>query len=399
MMVSWAAVPAAASNAAAPHPGRPAETPLSAEPAGDIEATLGSYLTAISCSAPRACVAVGYHNMASGNTATLAESWDGHGWVTDPTPDLPGAILSYLTGVSCVGPDACMAVGYYQIVPGQSRSLSEWWNGLNWSRRTTAQSVSATSRYLTGISCGSRQSCMAVGYEYRSSGQASPLAETWNGRVWMVRPVSRPEDSPDSYLIGVSCVAADACAAVGAFTTSSYLDKPLAEDWNGVAWTVQATISPPNATVSALLAVSCTSGGGCAAVGYREGISGASRPLVELRRHGRWSTSTATPPTSVTSYLNSVACPLPNACTAVGFFHNAAGADETLAEQWNGTKWRAQATPHPQVKQDSYLNGVSCADSGDCSAAGSTGVLLKRERTLVELRTDSKWVIEWTPNP
>jgi hypothetical protein len=293
-----------------------------------------------------------------------------------------------------------MAVGYYQRIPGHTVSLAEWWNGVAWQIRATPQPQGSTAGYLTGVSCTSGSSCMAVGYQYRRSGQASALAESWTGTTWVLRPVPRAPNSPDNYLLAVSCVTAHACTAVGSFTTSAYADRPWAARWSGVAWVPHDPPNPAKTRVAALLAVSCVSANQCVAVGYGENSLGRSKPLAESWRLSRWTIEAAAVPAGgSTSYLYGVDCPADDDCTAVGYFHTPVGDDETLAEKWGAGIWRIQRTPNPATSMDTYLNSVSCIGLGTCLSVGSSGVLLAREHTLGEIRAAGKWTIQLTANP
>jgi len=68
--------------------------------------------------------------------------------------------------------------------------------------------------------------------------------------------------------------------------------------------------------------------------------------------------------------LSAVSCTLPSACTATGTNFSTTGP--TLAERWNGTRWRVQPTPNPlnsgTSREEVALNGVSCASA--CTATG-----------------------------
>ena len=67
-------------------------------------------LLGVSCSKPTACVAVGTADT-SGSSQTLVESWNGSTWSVVPSPNFPDGQVSILDGVSCSRPRACMAVG------------------------------------------------------------------------------------------------------------------------------------------------------------------------------------------------------------------------------------------------------------------------------------------------
>src|ERR1700733_11457792 len=67
------------------------------------------------------------------------------------------------------------------------------------------------------------------------------------------------------------------------------------------------------------------------------------------------------------SELNGVSCSSATACTADGYSKNSSGADLTLAEHWNGTKWAVQSTPTPSGGPfGGGLAGVSCSSAAAC---------------------------------
>jgi hypothetical protein len=58
-----------------------------------------------------------------------------------------------------------------------------------------------------------------------------------------------------------------------------------------------------------------------------------------------------------------------NACTAVGFFTDAAHVAHTLAERWDGSSWQFQ----PGGTTTGEFNAVSCSSATSCVAVGSHG--------------------------
>src|SRR5947209_5676231 len=48
------------------------------------------------------------------------------------------------------------------------------------------------------------------------------------------------------------------------------------------------------------------------------------------------------------------------ACVAVGAHVSRSGLGETLAERWNGRRWRIERTPNPDGVRSSELNAVAC---------------------------------------
>ncbi|MBV9310346.1 MAG: hypothetical protein JOZ73_05915, partial [Solirubrobacterales bacterium] len=78
--------------------------------------------------------------------------------------------------------------------------------------------------------------------------------------------------------------------------------------------------------------------------------------------------------------LAGLSCASASACTAAGDYSSGT-AIVTLAERWNGTKWSIQHTRNPTGGSNIFLNGVSCASTNACTAAGTydnatTGVTL-----------------------
>ncbi|HEV3094412.1 MAG TPA: hypothetical protein VGY30_07845 [Solirubrobacteraceae bacterium] len=64
---------------------------------------------------------------------------------------------------------------------------------------------------------------MAVGhYKNGSTGVEEPLAESWNGSAWSIRTALTPSENKASALAGVSCTTASAsCLAGGGYTTTT----------------------------------------------------------------------------------------------------------------------------------------------------------------------------------
>lgn len=271
----------------------------------------GGGLTGVSCLRSTFCVAVGTIGAYQGG---FAEIWNGSAWHLLPTLSsvqvrslgqrgrLSRQRVS-LTAVSCVTRTACAAVGSYDSDPGpgvnEYGAVAERWGGRRW----TAQKFPSgsgeftfnqvTDGTLTGVSCASKSSCMAVGYGPPIDGSgfdpSLQFADYWNGVRWTITPtVGIPRDHgdrrwPTGPLYGVSCTSPTMCIAVGQrepgeYTTSRAIHvEPLIQEWNGQRWTPVATPpaiatltygnAPVGNTLPALLGVSCVHGGACAAVG------------------------------------------------------------------------------------------------------------------------------------
>jgi hypothetical protein len=331
-------------------------------------------LLAVSCASSTECIAVGQDKSSSGKLVTLAEEWNGSAWSVQGTPVPAGARLSGLAGVSCPSTTACTAVGQYRTAAGVHVTLAEGWNGTTWTIEPTPNPSGATFSRLLGVSCLSTTACTAAGYATNGSGVDVPLAMRWSGGAWSLESVPSPSSSMLTELLGVSCAASSPCTAVGQYEPQSGVFVPLAERWNGAAWSIQNTPALP-ADDSVLESVSCVSTALCTAVGLSDGSACEFCTLAEQWNGATWSVqSTPNPPGFIgntDARLLGVSCASPSACTGVGWYENSAGLTVTLAEHWSGTAWKIQSTPNPAgSNMASELLGVSCSATTLCGAVG-----------------------------
>jgi hypothetical protein len=387
----------------------------------------------VSCPSASACTAVGEFFIKSGAQRTLAERWNGGSWQIQPTPNPAGSPASILVAAACPAADACTAVG-----TSNSKLLVERWGGAGWQIQPAPVPAGAQFSELGGISCTATASCIAVGDYVNSSGVDVTLAERWNGSDWAIQPTPNPSAAQSfSVLIGVSCVAPDACEAVGVsdagifaerwdgpgwslqavpapagiqfgalvnvscapssceavggYANSSGAFVPLAEGWNGTAWHAQPAPKPARASGNGLSGASCPSSSDCTAVGQGNG-SGTPITLGERWRDGRWSIENVPSPVGAAeNVLYGIACPATDACAAVGTVGPTRGVVSTEALWWNGRNWHLQHIP---TLPGANLNAVSCVSETDCVAVGGSPA-----GTLAERWNGKDWTIQATPNP
>jgi hypothetical protein len=270
-------------------------------------------LYGVSCTSAARCTAVGV-NFVNPPNATLVESWNGTRWSVTPDPG-PG---SELLGVSCVSPTACTAVGDRLNSQGYSQTLTELWNGTKWSTVPSPNMGHGTNEnFLSGVSCISPTACTAVG-QYGVSGSA-PLIESWNGARWTIVPA--PNRNNSGILNGVSCASLTSCVAVGSyFSGPDVVDKTLTESWNGARWSA----GPAPKGQSQLFGASCVSATDCWAAGNSWAPAGNTRTLIEHWNGTGW-TAVPTPNAGPASYFNNpvaVSCASARACAAVGDYGN-----------------------------------------------------------------------------
>ena len=145
----------------------------------------------------------------------------------------------------------------------------------------------------------------------------------------------------------------------------------------------------------ALAGVACTSARACMSVGNT-----TSNTLAEAWNGTRWRV-VKTPANSVESYLASVSCRAANACLAVGQRN-----EKTLAESWNGVTWKILATPSPSFPGTTPgygmdgLTGVSDISATDAWAVGYRSTPAGRTgNTLIEHWNGHDWSVVTSPNP
>jgi hypothetical protein len=326
----------------------------------------GGQLNGVRCTVSTNCIAVGYY-LLNGNEKAFSERWNGSTWRVSLL-SAPG-FFNTLQGISCTSSTFCIAVGYYTSNGINEAALAERWNGTSWSPSGPPSPAGAHNVQLNSISCVATNACIAVGLYQNGAGTTFTVAETWNGSSWHVTGTPNPAGATLSQLLGVSCVSARACMAVGNFTHGH--EVPLSESWNGSSWTTRGTVEPSGARAGSLTDVTCSSTG-CFAIGDYVPAVGQQTTLAEHWNGSGWIVQ-GTPGVkgSQESTLEAVSCVNSSDCTAVGFYVNSHNASLTTAEAWNGHGWGQQTTPNPAGALESHLGDVSCAAVTFCTAVGN----------------------------
>ena len=326
--------------------------------------TTTNALQSVSCVSAINCMAVGGFQSGT-NRGPLTELWNGSTWSVVPTPSVThGSLLS----VSCLSPGTCMAVGT-DTVGGIEQTLAEQWNGSSWTIVPSANTSPSIPNVLSGVSCNSTTTCVAVG-RTEPPGSEQTLGEQWNGSSWSI--VFTPNPSTQDILLGVSCTSASDCVAVGGTTSLAIgtYDRTVAESWNGTSWSIVPSPNTSPTQANFLNSVSCSSASSCMAVGQLN--TGANnQSLVEGFNGSSWSILPS-PNTSsiVDNQLSSVSCTAASNCVAGG----AAGATlQTLIQQWDGSGWSIVYSPNASASARNVLSSVSCSSLTACDATGFYG--------------------------
>jgi hypothetical protein len=195
-------------------------------------------LAAVSCAGPSFCLAVGDYSYGVGampsstsRDKTLAERWNGSSWRVIGSVDV--ARWNQLSAVSCTSPRACTAVG---SSASQQFALAERWDGSTWKAQHVPDLNPTGYTRLTAVSCSTGSACMAAG---TYNGGIALIAESWNGAAWTLHLMPGPQQpEPDVQPASLSCTVPGACVAVGTD------GRALAEIWAGGRWQITPAPSP-----------------------------------------------------------------------------------------------------------------------------------------------------------
>jgi hypothetical protein len=301
-------------------------------------------LTDVSCSSGHACTAIGDAD------GVLLERWNGKDWLLQ-TPASSNGVSpppiggSYgLSGISCVSNTSCVAVG--TASDPYQHAVFERWNGSAWSLQP------AENQFFGGelwtVSCSSRVACMAAG---DNNLDGSPLVARWDGRVWSRQTVHFEAT-------GLSCFSRSMCAFIGQPLSSIGTTEscPVAGFWTRGRWLQNLALRCTNvAPTTRIAAVSCTSASACTSVGSVVYGWNGQRWTVErnVLRPGE--------------FLRGLSCVSRATCVGVGL-RRTGDTTRALVKRWNGSRW---STVYVSKLVGSQLNSVSCTSATACRAVGS----------------------------
>jgi hypothetical protein len=325
--------------------------------------------------------AVGYYRHDDGWPRTLTEHWNGTQWTTidSPAPNRG----SELNSVSALASNDVWAVGYR--VAGTAQTLVTHWDGASWSE-VPSPNVGACANWLTSVRALSPNNVWAVGYYYLCDGTSQTLTMQWDGSAWNVVP-SPNMGSNDNELYGITANAWTDIWAVGYYVNTDGVEQTLILHWNGLSWSVVPSPSVGAIGNNRLYAVSSVSSSDVWAVGHY--LLGTAAQTLTLHWDGTdWTHVPAPNPGSSGNYLRGLEAEV-NAvgqteAWAVGY-HSSGGLAETLALHWDGSDWSVMPTSNV-AGEHNYLFGVDAFVAGPRWASGYYGAGAGA-RTLVEQYT------------
>ena len=328
----------------------------------------------ISCGTENSCLAIGVNVTKSGSSAQVVVAWNGTSWrsVAVPAPN-PTVALINLAAVSCKSATSCVVVGGYVTLAGAGaeRPYALSWNGTSLTP-TVAPPVPSNSGFaaLTGVSCITVKSCVAVGDS--RSGAGPLLMETWNGAKWTLQTASIPGGLRSAYPGAISCHFVTFCVIAGeSYSSSPGTPAMLLAKWNSKVLTAMKPAVPAGAANVTLNDVSCPSSVFCAVAGFSTNRLGTGNfGFAELWNGTSWTAAKIAAPAGGAA-LYGVSCRADTTCVAVG----SAGpstATKATAVAYNGKTWTAQNVPGPGTGTSSVFFGVNCLRTSQCTAIGET---------------------------
>lgn len=298
-----------------------------------------SRLGSLSALSPTDIWAVGHDGL-----SPVIEHYDGSRWRVVPSPRR----FAYLYGVKAFAADDVWAVGEY----GGAGVLVEHWDGVRWLEVEAPQPGDYSK--LLAIDGTSASDIWAVG-NYTAPDGIKGLAEHYDGNSWSVVPMDNV--SPDANVIqGVVTIAPDDIWAVGYQQISFSVNQPLAQHWDGTAWTAVPIDPPPSGDHNVFEDVSASSSADVWAIGHYEG----SYPLMEHWDGTAWRRYSA----PGQNLAIGVAVISPSDAWSGG-----TGATRPASWHWNGDSWSYASAP--RVGSLSLIEDLEAISDRDIWAVGN----------------------------
>lgn len=329
-------------------------------------------ITGVSCLSASTCTAIGSYQGATGATGFMDERLSGTTWTGGVLPTPPGGLGGTLTSVSCPSSTWCEAVGYSEDSSGFDVSAAETLSAGKWTAQLVPEppGINSGIRGLTGaglggVSCPAVGICVAVGGFYDVDTRSNdPIVEELSSGSWTFT-VPTSDVAVDAYLSAVSCPVVGWCEAVGGDGFDS--SQALAETGWGADWSGSEPPLPVESGATGLQALSCPGVDACVATSYVY-QSTEDQFISDTLSRGVWTDSSPALQTGPFDLGEAVGCVSTTSCVAGGDFGEGTSFD---AEILRPAGWNAQPVDLPGQTEYGGLGGVSCVQSGVCTATGS----------------------------
>jgi hypothetical protein len=299
---------------------------------------------------------------------TLIDHWNGKSWTRVPSPDPGGGMRANdLHGVAAVSAKNIWAVGDYDAGSGLLPLVIHW-NGRTW-RNVTIAAATENLGILDDVTAVSASDVWAVGETCPTCATDSTLTYHWNGRKW--RQVTSPSPHSFAALRSVAAISSDDAWAVGDYFNGS-ATQSLTMHWNGTSWRKVPSPDPAGTSNPTILfGVSMSASKRAWAVG--KFFDGTATETLAVRWNGkRWTRRPSPDPSPTSNVLNGVVAIAARNAWAVGEDVDSSPAGQTLAEHWNGRRWKTITSPDPGTAANlNAYNDVAALSASTVIAVGS----------------------------
>ena len=224
---------------------------------GELVILMNTKIVALSCTQPGYCTGAGSYRK-NGDDAAMTITMTAGAWFMfgpeavyiDPAKESSQYPQSELTAISCTAPGYCTAVGNYSDANDNGQvllttSTQDLWSSVAVSNAQDSLGNSPEYPDLTAVSCSSPGNCTAAGSVFESN-QSLAAILSQNDGVWSPFVVatlgSDVTSTPYSYFSSISCSGPTSCTAAGAYLSSD--NAPIA-----MTLTVRPS-GPPSAPVN-----------------------------------------------------------------------------------------------------------------------------------------------------
>jgi hypothetical protein len=322
--------------------------------------------TAASCGSPGNCIGGG-SGIGRGQTPSAFIVQDKHGvW---RTAFVVADLGLSLTSASCGSAGNCVTGGADLIGQDTVGAFMVAEVNGHWAQPSDLGFNGGGFATVTSVSCSSAGNCAVGGY-----GDSAFLAIERDGHWGSGFRVGGNLSSAGAVLTSVSCAAEGSCGAGGYYVDSAgkfqgfVVNEASGHRGNAIEIPINR-----NGQAQLTVAVSCGSAGNCAAGGSFTGPDGAIQGFVLNEVSGRWGAlrkvrGLGALNTGGRAYINAVSCASAGNCTAGGAFTTSTGTHPFVVSERNGV-W-GKASEIRGLSGNSIVNAVSCASAGNCAAVG-----------------------------
>jgi hypothetical protein len=320
-------------------------------------------LSSVACSSPSWCVAVGSYTDSAGQPHGLLLTWTGKKWTATraplPGPDPDGeSVGGSLVAVACPSASSCVATGSYgeyYASDGETagRGLLLNWTGTSW-RPTEAP---GTIEPVGAVACPSAAACTAIGYFGTVAAGEGVLLLTWSPGKWTAAEAPWPTGATvpgsvmDAYVL--ACPSPSSCLVPALyFAPGGTVGQGVMLSGAGTKWT------DTKVKGGLLDSAACPSASSCVFGGTGQVLEGSGPPWKAVPMPALASDELMTP----------LACASASSCAIAGQFTD--GFDSVIVTG-SGSTWAASELPLPPDTAEPGFNSIACPTPAECVAVGS----------------------------